>query len=70
MNTRTSTTTSKTGSTYRRPATDYERERRNAYQRRYRAAHRDRVRQWQMNFYVRLAERLKAEAEEATGDGD
>lgn len=54
-------TTSKTGSTYRVPKTEDERERRRAYQRAYRAAHRDKVKRWQQTFYLRQAEKLKAE---------
>lgn len=57
----TSTTTSKTGSTYRAPKTEEARQHMREYQKRYRAAHRDKVKQWQRNFYLRQAEKLKAE---------
>lgn len=57
----TSTTTSKTGSTYKPPKTEEARQHMREYQRRYRREHRDKVKQWQRNFYLRQAEKLKAE---------
>lgn len=60
-------TTSKT-TTYRVPKSEDERERRRAYQRAYRAAHRDKVKRWQRNFYLRQAAKLMAEG--VTVDGD
>lgn len=57
----TSTTTSKTGSTYRRPATEEARQRYRAYQRQYRRTHKDRVRKWQDNYVIRKAAKLAAE---------
>ena len=56
----TSTTTRSTGSTYKPPKTEAERERRRAYQRAYRAAHRDKVKRWQQNLYIRQAAKLAA----------
>lgn len=64
----TSTTTSKTGSTYRRPATEEARQHMREYQKRYRRNNPDRVRKWQQTFYLRQAEKLKAEG--VTGDVD
>ena len=55
-----STTTPTTSSTYRRPATDEARENRNAYMRRYRAAHPDKTRAWRQNYIKRAAARLAA----------
>ncbi len=40
--------------------TDEQRERRNAYARRYRAAHPEKVRQWRENYACSLADRVKA----------
>ncbi len=52
-----------TGSQGRRRARTVEqREAYNAYQRRYRAEHRDKARQWQTNYIIRRAARLAAEA--------
>lgn len=52
-----------TGSQGRQRArTDEQREAYNAYQRRYRAEHRDKARQWQTNYIIRRAARLAAEA--------
>ena len=60
-------TTSKT-TTYRVPKSEDERERRRAYQRAYRAAHKDKVRQWQQNFYIRQAAKLAAKGVNVDGD--
>lgn len=52
------TTTQPAGSTYRRPATDEAREKRNAYMRRYRRDHPDKTREWRQNYIKRAAVRL------------
>ena len=49
-----------TTSTYRRPATDEAREKRNAYMRRYRAEHPDKTRAWRQSYIKRAAARLAA----------
>lgn len=52
------TTTTRT--TYRRPATEDAREKRNAYMRRYRAEHPDKARTWRQNYIKRAAAKLEA----------
>ena len=51
-------TTTQPGSTYRRPATDEAREKRNAYMRRYRREHPGKTREWRQNYIKRAAARL------------
>jgi len=48
-------------SSYRRPATDEARERANSYQRQYRRANPDRVREWRERYIVRKAAQIAAE---------
>lgn len=56
-------------STYRRPASKEARERANAYLRRYRAEHPERVRAWRNAYILRKAARLTAEqAEQAKAE--
>ena len=47
-------------STYKRPATDEARERANAYRRKYRAEHPDKVQEWRRNYIQRAAARIAA----------
>lgn len=54
------TTTPTTSSTYRRPATKEARENRNAYMRKYRREHPDKIREWRRNYILRAAQRLHA----------
>lgn len=53
----------------RRARTNEQREAYNAYQRRYRAEHRDKVQAWQRAYIVRKAARLAAEQRQALGGG-
>lgn len=56
------------GSTYRRPVSDEARERANAYLRRYRAEHPERVRKWRDDYILRRAARIQAERESGGDD--
>lgn len=57
--------------TYKRPKSDEERERRNRYGRAYRAAHPDSVRRWRDSYTLRRADRLRAEqAQQVEGGVD
>lgn len=68
------TTTQPKKSTYRPPKDEAEAERRRAYSRAYRAAHRDKVQMWNRTFYLRRAAKalgIKAYTFlDATRDGD
>ena len=48
----------------RKNMTQEQREAYNAYQRRYRAAHKDKVREWREDYIIRKAEKLKKAKEE------
>lgn len=48
-------------STYRRPATDEARKKANAYRRKYRAEHPDKVAQWRRTYIARAAARMVAQ---------
>lgn len=54
-------------STYRRPASKEARERANAYLRRYRAEHPERVRAWRNAYILRKAARILAEQADHKG---
>lgn len=44
-----------------------QRERQNAYQRKYRAEHPEKAREWHLNYVLRKAEKLRAEMEKNGG---